>query len=116
MNLSDISPCVFIELRCGGSLGKATLNENMVRVLNEIDSSGSVNKATKRLHMGYSNTLGSIAAIEEALCASLVKRSQGPVGSMLTDDGRHLIGLFECVQEQTQQYADALVSGWSRPQ
>ena len=112
MSLSDISPYVSVEFLCGRSLGKVALNESMVRVLREIDAAGSVNKAAKRLHMSYSNTLRSIAAVEEALGISLVKRSQGPVGSTLTDDGRCLISYFERAQEQTQQYADALMSGW----
>ena len=64
MNLSDISPYVSVEFLCGRSLGKVALNESMVRVLREIDTEGSVNKAAKRLHMSYSNTLRSIAFYE----------------------------------------------------
>ena len=109
MDRLEISPCVSVEFLCGGSFKKAVLSENMVRVLREIDSSGSINKAAKRLHMSYSNTLRTIAAIEEALGVSLVKRPQGPSGSSLTDDCRFLIGIFEHAQKEIQQYAATIV-------
>ena len=108
MDHMTATPLVTVELLCGGSKGKAVMNANIVRALREIDRLGSVNKATKHLHMGYSNTLYAISDIEQALGVTIVERVC-PKGSTLTENGHRLIELFESMQDRTQRYASDIM-------
>ena len=58
--------------------------------------------------MGYSNTLYAICAIEDALGFKVLERVC-PKGSVLTDEGRKLLDLFEKTQQETQGFANSLV-------
>lgn len=110
MTRLDVVPYVSMEMLCGRSTRKAVLTSNIVMALREIDKVGSMNKAVKNLHMGYSNTFYAIADIEEALGCIVVERVR-PHGSKLTDDGRRLVTLFEEAQEKALRCALDVTQG-----
>ena len=110
MSELKVAPQVTVEILCGDPCGKsAPLNANIAAVLRAVDELGSLNAATKTLHMGYSNTLYAICDIEEALGSKVLERVC-PKGSVLTDEGRSLLELFEKAQQETQVFANQLVS------
>lgn len=87
------------EDRKGPSFGRG-----VAVLLRGVDENGSLNKTAKNLHMAYSKAWSMIKKVEDALGFLLIER-HGARGSVLTDDGRRFLELYEQYEKSVMEYA-----------
>ena len=107
IDAKQVRPKIDFVLLCGEYPG-AELKAEMVSFLREVEKRGSLNAASKVLHVSYPRSLSTLKQLEDSLGTTLVERVR-PDGSRLTADGRHLLELFEQSQQQMVRYADKAV-------
>ncbi len=85
----------------------------VMRLLAEIDKSGSISAATRELHMSYRYALERITTVEKRLDRPLVERARGGReggGAHLTVFGRKLLteyqGIEDSLKRLTQWYIE----------
>lgn len=89
------------EDRKGPSFGKGA-----AILLRGIEENGSLNKTAKNLHMAYSKAWSMIKKVEEGLGFQLIERF-GARGSVLTDDGKRFLELYEVYESEVEKFAAA---------
>jgi len=80
-------------------------------LLTLIDETSSVRTACQRMQISYSSGWNLIRTLESQLKFSLILRSQGGIGggmSILSEDGRKLLQLFNDYQNELRTQADVL--------
>jgi len=80
-------------------------------LLTLIDETSSVRTACQRMQISYSSGWNLIRTLESQLKSTLILRSQGGVGggmSILSEDGRKLLHLFNDFQNELRTQADIL--------
>lgn len=107
IDAKQIRPKIDFTLLCG-EYPDAELKAEMVSFLREVEKRGSLNAASKVLHMSYPRSLSILKQLEDSLGTTLVERVR-PDGSRLTDDGRRLLDIFEQSQQQMVRYANEAV-------
>ncbi len=75
-------------------------------LLRGVEENGSLNKTAKDLHMAYSKAWGMMKKVEEGLGFKLLER-HGARGSVLTDEGRRFLELFDAYSKDVEEYAAA---------
>ncbi len=88
------------EDRKGPSFGKGA-----AILLKGIEENGSLNKTAKNLHMAYSKAWSMIKKVEEGLGFQLIDRF-GARGSVLTEDGKRFLELYDAYEKKVAAYAD----------
>jgi molybdate transport repressor ModE-like protein len=76
-----------------------------------VDETKSVRAAGQRMQLSYSSCWNLIRTLESQVRFPLIIRTQGGAGgsmSMLSDEGRKLLELFNAFQEELRQQADTL--------
>ena len=89
------------EDRKGPSFGKGA-----AILLRGIEENRSLNKTAKNLHMAYSKAWSMIKKVEEGLGFQLIER-YGARGSVLTEDGKKFLDLYEQYEKEVEDYAKA---------
>ncbi len=77
--------------------GEQIIGEGLLRLLQEIEKTGSLNKASERLGMSYRTAWGKLEKIENRMGIELVIRRSGggrEGGSRLTERGRELMSRY----------------------
>lgn len=91
--------------------GDVVFGAGRLRILNAIETHGSILAAAKELHMSYRAVWGKIKATEERLGQPLLSRRVGGArggGSQLTPLGKALVERFRHLQSLTQEKANVL--------
>ena len=86
-------------------------------LLTLIDETSSVRTACQRMQISYSSGWNLIRTLESQLKFSLILRSQGGIGggmSILSEDGRKLLQLFNDYQNELRTQADILFENISK--
>lgn len=86
--------------RKGPSFGKGA-----AILLRGIEENGSLNKTAKNLHMAYSKAWSMIKKVEEGLGFQLIDRF-GARGSVLTEDGKRFLELYDEYEKKVDAYAN----------
>jgi len=74
------------------------INDDFIILLKEINDTGSITTASKKLNLSYRKVWGDIKRAEDFLGFPLVKKTRGGVKggyTILTDDGKELLISFE---------------------
>jgi molybdate transport repressor ModE-like protein len=90
---------------------KPFFDSRMAMLLTLIDETRSVRAACQRMQISYSSGWNLIRNLESQLKFPLILRSQGGVGgsmSVLSEDGKKLLRLFNDYQTELQQQAESL--------
>ncbi len=74
-------------------------------LLRGVEENGSLNKTAKDLHMAYSKAWSMMKKVEEGLGFKLLER-HGARGSVLTDEGRRFLDLFDDYSKDVEAYAN----------
>ena len=75
-------------------------------LLHGVEENGSLNKTAKDLHMAYSKAWSMMKKVEEGLGFKLLER-HGARGSILTDEGKRFLELFDAYSKDVEDYAAA---------
>ena len=90
---------------------KPFFDDKCAMLLALVDETHSVRAACKRMQISYSSGWNIIRTLESQLCYPLILRSQGGAGgsqSILSEQGRELIRLFEAYQKELRHTAEQL--------
>ena len=74
-------------------------------LLHGVEENGSLNKTAKSLHMAYSKAWSMMKKVEEGLGFQLLER-YGARGSVLTDEGKRFLELFDEYSKDVETYAE----------
>ncbi len=87
--------------------GEPIISEGKYRLLKEIDSVGSILRASRKLGISYKRAHSQIKTLEERLgCPVVERRRRG--GSKLTERGKRLVEEYERVLEKFTNLAEKL--------
>lgn len=87
--------------------GKAVISEGRYRLLKEIERTGSILEASKRVGLTYKRAHSQIKSMEKNLGKKVVNRKRG-TGATLTDSGRELLRVYESVLSELSKLANEL--------
>ena len=73
-------------------------------LLHGVEENGSLNKTAKSLHMAYSKAWSMMKKVEEGLGFQLLER-YGARGSVLTDEGKRFLELFDEYSKDVDEYS-----------
>lgn len=73
-------------------------------LLRGVEENGSLNKTAKDLHMAYSKAWSMMKKVEEGLGFQLLER-YGARGSVLTDEGKRFLELFDEYSKDVDEYS-----------
>jgi molybdate transport system regulatory protein len=82
-----------------------------VRLLEEVDRSGSIREACARIGLSYRTCLNRIRQMERVLGTRVLHTSRGGAaggGSELTDEARDIIRLYRAWRSELEQSSDEL--------
>jgi len=86
--------------------GKPVFGDGLEMLLEAVDETGSINKASGALHMSYREAWGRIKDAEERLGTSLLHREiggEGGGGAKLTDEARDLLQRYKELHEEADR-------------
>lgn len=83
----------------------SAFGQGMVMLLENIEQSGSIKKATKAMGMAYSKAWKMLTATEKGFGVKLLERS-GHRGSSLTSEARLLLDLYHKIETEAQKSVD----------
>ena len=89
--------------------GNVIFGGGRVRMLEEIERLGSMNKAAKEMNMSYRALWGRIKSTEERIGAKILVAKAGGgknCGSSLTPTGKKLLGNYKRLRERILEEAD----------
>ncbi|RJP64536.1 MAG: LysR family transcriptional regulator [Candidatus Abyssobacteria bacterium SURF_17] len=88
--------------------GAPLMGSGRAELLREIERTGSLNAAAKKLGMDYHRAWGLVDTMEKRFAVKLVVRQRGGSnrGSALTDEGKTLLNLYETLERRAQKFAD----------
>lgn len=81
--------------------GKPIISEGKYRLLKDIERTHSIKLSAKNLGLTYKRAHSQIKAIEKRLGKSILERKKG-VGSLLNEEGKKLLRLYEHIQQKIQ--------------
>ena len=90
--------------------GESLLGDGRLRLLREIERTGSLNAAAEQLGLSYRDAWGRIRKLEQRLGSPVLERrigGEGGGGSNLTPDAKKLIEKYEKIRGRTEKYACA---------
>ena len=87
--------------------GKILMGEGRAKILELIESTGSINKTAKKLGMSYRAVWGKLRATEDALGESFVLR-EGRAGSSLTAEGAKFLRRYNDLKHRCTEHNDRL--------
>jgi molybdate transport system regulatory protein len=88
-----------------GNKADGTFGNGLVALLRGVRDLGSLNRASKEMHMAYSKAWKLMNRAEEHVGTPLITRD-GARGSTLTDEGRRILNAFEVVSRDLDEYAN----------
>jgi molybdate transport system regulatory protein len=89
-----------------GEQSKAgVINPMLAALLAEIQSSGAIYQAVKKLHMAYSHAWKKLNEAEANLGFLLIKR-KGVHGSALTPEGKKILEIYNSVNASGSEYIE----------
>lgn len=94
----------------------AFLGDTRIRLLEAIDQHGSITQAARHVPLSYKAAWDAVDAMNNLADQPLVERSTGGKhggGTVLTDHGRKVIGLYRAVEAEYQIALDRLMSQWA---
>lgn len=91
---THIAPAIKLSFVNPQSDSKSVLGKGVITLMRNIDEGNSLNQAAKNMNMAYSKAWRILKHTSEALGCELVK-SQRPKGSVLTDEGKMLLELYD---------------------
>ena len=86
------------------------ISEGKYRLLKEIERTGSILEASRRLGLTYKRAHSQIKSIEERLGEKIVERKRGK-GATITQAGRELLRTYERVLSEFERIARDLSEG-----
>jgi molybdate transport system regulatory protein len=88
--------------------GSPLMGAGRAELLRAVERTGSINAAAKDLGMDYRRAWGLVDSMEKRLNFKLVIRRRGGTrrGTVLTDEGRRLLDLYEVLERQAQKSID----------
>ena len=90
--------------------GEPIISEGKYRLLKEIERTGSILEASRRLGLTYKRAHSQIKSIEERLGEKIVERKRGR-GATVTQAGRELLRIYEKVLSEFERIARDLSEG-----
>ena len=96
---------------------KPFFDDRLAMLLRQVEETGSVRSACRRVQMSYSSCWNVIRRLESQLQRPLIERSQGGAAerrSRLTADGKKLISLYESYAAAVRGEADRLYEEYFR--
>lgn len=109
------APRLVSKLEVSTDLG-TFLGDTRIRLLEAIDQYGSISQAAKHVPLSYKAAWDAVDTMNNLADQPLVARSTGGKhggGSILTDHGRKVIGLFRAVEAEYQMALDRITAQWS---
>lgn len=94
----------------------AFLGDTRIRLLEAIDQHGSITQAARHVPLSYKAAWDAVDAMNNLADQPLVERSTGGKhggGTVLTEHGRKVIGLYRAVEAEYQIALDRLMSQWA---
>ena len=91
---SHIAPAIKLSFVNPQSDSKSVLGKGVITLMRNINEGNSLNQAAKNMEMAYSKAWRILKHTSEALGCELVK-SQRPKGSVLTEEGKMLLELYD---------------------
>jgi molybdate transport system regulatory protein len=94
----------------------AFLGDTRIRLLEAIDQHGSISQAAKHVPLSYKAAWDAVDAMNNLADQPLVERSTGGKhggGTLLTDHGRKVIGMYRAVEAEYQIALDRIMSQWA---
>lgn len=89
--------------------GEPIISDGKYRLLKEIEKTGSILEASRRLGLTYKRAHSQIKAIEKRLGKKVVDRKRGR-GASITETGRKLLRTYEKVISEFRRLAKELSS------
>ena len=89
--------------------GEPIISEGKFRLLKEIEKSGSILEASKRLGLTYKRAHSQIKSMESRLGKRILERRRGK-GAVLTPAGKELLNLYERVLSEFERLSRDLSS------
>ncbi len=91
------------------------LGDTRIRLLEAIEQHGSISQAAKHVPLSYKAAWDAVDAMNNLADRPLVERSTGGKhggGTVLTEHGRKVIGLYRAVEAEYQMALDRIMSQW----
>lgn len=82
--------------------GPGNYGPGIDKLLREVESTGSLNKASKAMDMSYSKAWKLVNKTEDMLGFEIIERHPGAKGSELTKDGKKLLSYYEAIETRVQ--------------
>jgi molybdate transport repressor ModE-like protein len=92
-----------------GTQGRKCMGYGPMRLLQEIDGSGSIRKAAAGMSISYAKAHEMLNRLENELGTALLERRKGGdkrLGTVLTPEGRRFVEEYSRFQHDIKQYAD----------
>jgi molybdate transport system regulatory protein len=108
------TPRLVSKLEVSTDLG-TFLGDTRIRLLEAIDQYGSISQAAKHVPLSYKAAWDAVDAMNNLADQSLVERSTGGKhggGTVLTDHGRKVVGLYRAVEAEYQIALDRIMLQW----
>lgn len=102
---SHIAPAIKLSFVNPQSSSRSVLGKGVITLMRNIEETGSLNKAAKKMDMAYSKAWRILKNTSEALGCELVE-SVRPRGSVLTDKGKMLLELYDKMELHLRHEAD----------
>lgn len=111
---SRSAPRLVSKLEVSTDLG-AFLGDTRIRLLEAIDQHGSISQAARHVPLSYKAAWDAVDAMNNLSDQPLVECSTGGKhggGTILTQHGRKVVGLYRAVEAEYQQALDRLMAQW----
>ena len=102
---SHIAPAVKLSFVNPQSDSHSVLGKGVITLMRNVEETGSLNQAAKKMDMAYSKAWRIMKNTSDALGCELVE-SVRPKGSVLTDEGKLLLELYEKMEIHLRHEAD----------
>ena len=89
--------------------GEPIISEGKFRLLKEIEKTGSILEASKRLGLTYKRAHSQIKSMERRLGKRILERRRGK-GAVLTQEGKELLNVYEKVLSEFESLSRELSS------
>jgi molybdate transport system regulatory protein len=112
---ADATPRLVSKLEVMTEMG-TFLGDTRIRLLEAIDQHGSISQAAKHVPLSYKAAWDAVDAMNNLADQPLVERSTGGKhggGTLLTEHGRKVIGLYRAVEAEYQIALDRIMSQWA---
>lgn len=102
---NHIAPAIKLSFVNPQSESHSVLGKGVITLMKNIEETGSLNKAAKAMDMAYSKAWRILKNTSEALGCELVQ-SVRPRGSVLTEEGKMLLELYEKMELHLRREAN----------